>query len=128
MWLGTLRYFFQTCGSDINSGTHYHEAEACMRNYVQSSGYNAWAYIVGPHAIDAPAGSTKSVNNLVDYTGRASGNMFDSIEMTAVPSDGTQYPSESNFIITGPGFNFVQKTMVEDLFVVLPMANGTTAQ
>jgi hypothetical protein len=187
-----IRYFFQACGSDVNSGTHYHEAEACMRSYVQQSGYNAWAYIVGPHAIDAPAGSTlpdfqhnvriedvraylshrlmvvmgvgwydynpatrtytrigghffnlygydysaawgedhitlKAVNSLVDYTGRARENMYDSLEMTAVPNDGTQYPSETGFILTGPGFNFVQKTLVEDLFVVLPLAGAAVA-
>lgn len=182
-----IRYFFKTCGTDINQGTHYHEAQACMTSYVQQAGYKAWSYIVGPHAINTPPGTPlstvqhvvtvndvhtylkqklmvimgvgwydynpatrtytrigghffnlygydynsawgegritlKAVNSLVDYSSRLPGLMFDSLEMTAKPLDGTTYPSETNFVITGPGFNFVQKTLVEDLFVVWPLA------
>jgi hypothetical protein len=180
-----IRYFFKTCQTDINGGTHYHEAQACMQSYIQQSGYKAWSYIVGPHAINAPAGSPlnsfqhnvriedvrayvghglivlmgvgwyqfnavsnsytrigghffnvygydymkawgeshmtlKVVNSLVNYGDRDRTQMFDSVEMTAVPNDGTHYPTETPFEITGPGFNFTQKTLVEDIFVVQP--------
>jgi hypothetical protein len=182
-----IRYFAQACGTDIDQGTHYHEAQACMAAYIEQAGYKSWSYIVGPHAINAPPGTPlatmqhvvtindvhtyvkqklmvlmgvgwynynpathtytrigghffnvygydynnawgeghitlKAVNSLVDYSGRIPGMMFDSLEMTAVPADGTTYPSETQFVITGPGFNFVQKTLVEDLFVVWPLA------
>ncbi len=182
-----IRYFFATCKSDINNGTHYHEAEACMRQYIEQSGYKSYVYIVGPHAIDAPPGvalptmqhtltvqdvrtyvghrlmvlmgvgwynynattntytrigghyfnvygydynnawgeqqlTLKVVNSLVNYSGRDAGSMFDSVQMTAVPHDGTMYPTETAFAITGDGFNFQQKSLVEDIFVALPLA------
>lgn len=180
-----ILYFFKTCQTDVNGGTHYHEAQECMRAYVAQSGYKPYVYIVGPHAINAPAGqplqsmqhrltiqdvrtyvshrlmvlmgvgwynydpvtksysrigghffnvygydysaawgeqhiTIKAVNSLVNYSGRAPANMFDSLEMTAVPNDGTIYPRETAFVLTGEGFHFQQKTLVEDIFVVLP--------
>jgi hypothetical protein len=182
-----IRYFFAACGTDVNTGTHYHEAQACMSQYVQASGYKPWAYIIGPHAINAPLGtplqtmqhtltindvrsylkqklmvimavgwydynpatraytrigghffnlygydynavwgesqiSLQAVNSLQNYSARAPAAMSDTLQMTAVPADGTTYPSDARFVITGPGFNFVQKTLVEDIFVVWPLA------
>lgn len=182
-----IRYFFGTCGTDREIGTHYHEAQACMASYIQQSGYKPWVYIVGPHAINAPAGTPlqtmqhvltindvrnyvkqktmvlmgvgwynynpttrtytrigghffnvygynydnawgesqiqlQAVNSLQNYTGRLPGLMYDTLQMTAVPNDGTTYPAEARFVLTGPGFNFVQKTLVEDIFVVWPVA------
>lgn len=60
-----------------------------------------------------------AVNSLQPY---ANGAPYDTVQMTELPDDGTLYPSETKFSITGPGFSFTQKTLVEDLFVVWPLA------
>jgi len=62
------------------------------------------------------------VNSLQNYTNLAPSLMYDTVQMTAVPNDGTTYPSETRFVLTGPGFNFTQKTLVEDIFVAWPVA------
>jgi hypothetical protein len=179
-----IRYFFATCGTDRETGTHYQQTETCMADYIRASGYKPWVYMVGPHAVDAPENvplSTMqhpvSINDVRSYLKqklmvimavgwydfdpatnsykRIGGHFFnlygynwdnawgesqmqliavnslqsynavvpyDLVQMTAVPADGTTYPSETKFIITGPGFYFTQKTLVEDIFVAWPLA------
>jgi hypothetical protein len=51
-----IRYFFQACHTDKEEGTLYRSAVACMKDYVQQSGYNPYSYLVGPHSIEAPPG------------------------------------------------------------------------
>ncbi|MEO5667683.1 MAG: hypothetical protein ABIR96_06475 [Bdellovibrionota bacterium] len=51
-----IRYFYDRCKTDRDGGTHYSDAMMCMREYIEESGYNSWAYMMGPHAPDAPAG------------------------------------------------------------------------
>jgi hypothetical protein len=53
-----IRYFFAACGTDPNDGTRYQQLEGCMRAYVEASGYNAFVYMIGPHAVHAPAGTS----------------------------------------------------------------------
>jgi hypothetical protein len=180
-----IRYFYGKCGTDKERGTHYHQTQTCMADYVRQSGYKPWVYIVGPHAINSPPsvplsymrhalmandvrnyvkqrlmvimavgwyefdpatktykrigghffnvygynwekawGDSKlelvAVNSLQNYA--ASSAPFDLVQMTAVPADGTTYPSETKYVLTGPGFAFTQKTLVEDLFIVWPLA------
>ena len=56
-----IRYFFNICKTDKNDGTHVREALACMRQFISySTAYTPWAYMIGPHAIEAPAGSSLS--------------------------------------------------------------------
>ncbi|MBC7692855.1 MAG: hypothetical protein H7222_13925 [Methylotenera sp.] len=182
-----IRYFFSACNTDRNTGTHYQDVQNCMQSYVEQSGYKAYSYMVGPHAINSPEGvpletmkhvltvkdvrtyvgarvlvlmgvgwydynattrtytrigghffnvygydydtawgeshiTLKAVNSLVNYAGRARQDMYDSVEMSALPQDGSTYPVETQFVLTGPGFSFTQKTLVEDLFFVLPTA------
>jgi hypothetical protein len=52
-----IRYFFQSCGTDREEGTHYRALTACMRQYLRDSRHGDWAYTVGPHAVEAPAGT-----------------------------------------------------------------------
>ncbi|WP_409479696.1 hypothetical protein [Pseudobdellovibrio sp. HCB154] len=52
-----VRYFFQTCSTDRNEGTRYRQAIGCMDTFIKQSNYNSWAYMIGPHSINAPAGS-----------------------------------------------------------------------
>lgn len=51
-----VRYFFTICNTDKQIGTRYRATIACMRQYMSHSVYEPWAYMIGPHAIEAPAG------------------------------------------------------------------------
>jgi hypothetical protein len=51
-----IRYFFGTCQTDRNDGTHYQQAIDCMKQYVVASGYNPYVYMVGAHANTSPPG------------------------------------------------------------------------
>jgi hypothetical protein len=62
----------------------------------------------------------KVVNSWVDYTGRDRTLMFDDVQLTKVPADGTRYPAEIAYELKGQGFNFPQRAFLEDLFVALP--------
>lgn len=182
-----IRYFFEKCNTDKEEGTRYRQATSCIKNYISDSGYNAYAYMIGPHTIEAPPGvpletiqkvlsvhdirsyvghrlmvimgigwymhdaATNSwvrqgghffniygyeysnawgdnqinlnvVNNWVDYSAREPKDMFDSISMTKLPDDGTNYPQETAYQLSGNGFDFTQKALVEDIFVALPIA------
>jgi hypothetical protein len=62
-----VRYFFQTCKTDRVQGTHYQDLVACMRDYMNQSQVGTWAYMIGPHAIEAPPNSTlESVQHVID--------------------------------------------------------------
>ncbi|AZZ36220.1 hypothetical protein CIK05_05235 [Bdellovibrio sp. qaytius] len=52
-----IRYFFQTCSTDKNTGTLYRQAIGCMDAFIKLSAYQSWAYMIGPHSANAPAGS-----------------------------------------------------------------------
>ena len=52
-----IRYFFKLCHTDKEEGTHYHELLTCIQDYIQVSGFKPWAFIVGPHATENPAGT-----------------------------------------------------------------------
>ena len=182
-----IRYFFQTCGTDRETGTYYQASVNCMKAYVQGSGYKPYVYMVGAHSVEAPPGvalpimkhvlnvddirayvghrlmvvmgvgwyqynaadrtytrqgghifnvygydysqawgaqrvSLKVVNSWVDYTGRTRETMFDTVEMTKLPQDGTTYPAEAGYELRGNGFGFQQRAFVEDIFVALPQA------
>lgn len=65
-----IRYFFQTCQTDREAGTYYQQAIGCMKDFMTVSGYKPWAYIIGPHAQEAPPGydiSSVKVPLAVDY-------------------------------------------------------------
>lgn len=66
-----IRYFFRSCQTDRNTGTAYRKAIACMKDYVLKSGYSAYAYLVGPHSIEAPPGqpiqATQHVLRMKDF-------------------------------------------------------------
>jgi hypothetical protein len=47
--------------------------------------------------------------------------MFDTIQMTKITPDGTNYPPETAYQLSGTGFDFTQKALVEDIFVALPI-------
>lgn len=71
-----IRYFFQQCQTDKEIGTRYRQAIGCMKNYILESGYNAYAYIIGPHTIEAPPGvpletiqKTLNVHDIRSYVG-----------------------------------------------------------
>ena len=183
-----IRYFYQICKTDKETGTFYSEMVNCMRQYISySTAYTPWVYMIGPHATEAPpgyplesvqhvltaadvrqyasAGVTvlmgvgwyelnatthqytrtgghffdvygydyskswgenglilKAVNSWVDYTGRAPAQMYDDVTMLKLPTDGTVYPKETAFMLSGPGFQFDQKAFVEDIFVAVPAA------
>lgn len=52
-----VRYFFQTCNTDRNDGTRYRQAIGCMDGFIKTSAYQSWAYMIGPHSVNAPVGS-----------------------------------------------------------------------
>jgi len=184
-----IRFFFQTCKTDRNAGTHYQELAACMRDYMSQSGVGTWAYLIGPHANIAPPNSTLAetqgiivpsniryylnnhaavimgigwynynsvnhtytrigghifnvygfdydpadgeskisldvVNSLTNYQGRAPAQMFDTVTMTLLPTAGEVIPSGIAYRLDGPGFQYTQVSLVEDLFVAFPIVPG----
>lgn len=54
--LDRVRYFYHACDTDKHIGTRYRSVVDCMREYISHSNYQSWAFMVGPHAIEAPAG------------------------------------------------------------------------
>ncbi|MBC7420252.1 MAG: hypothetical protein H7328_05940 [Bdellovibrio sp.] len=66
-----IRYFFQTCQTDKQGGTRYSMALACMKAYIQTSGYKPYSYMVGPHSVEAQPGlplqTTQHVLNITDF-------------------------------------------------------------
>lgn len=55
-----IRHFFNICGTDREEGTRYQETIGCMKSFIENSGYNSWAYIIGPHARYASPGNDLS--------------------------------------------------------------------
>ena len=53
-----IRYFFDKCKTNIETGTLFRDAEVCIREYIEESGYKPWVYMVGPHATNFPPGSS----------------------------------------------------------------------
>lgn len=51
-----IRYFFNVCNTDKEEGTRIWSFVDCMRSYITSSKMTPWAYIIGAHPKDAPAG------------------------------------------------------------------------
>ena len=101
-------------------GVGWYNYNPTTKTYTRIGGhfFNVYGY-----DYNLAAGETQiqlqAVNSLQNYAGQLP---YDTLQMTAVPADGTTYPSDARFVITGPGFNFVQKTLVEDIFVVWPLA------
>jgi hypothetical protein len=64
----------------------------------------------------------KTVNSLVDYSGRDRTQMFDNVSMVNVAND-PQIPTDwTHYELTGAGLNFPgYKTLVEDILVMLPV-------
>ena len=52
-----VRYFYQTCNTDKNEGTRYRATIGCMDAFIRLSPYQSWTYMIGPHSVNAPAGS-----------------------------------------------------------------------
>ncbi|MFL5784562.1 MAG: hypothetical protein ACJ76H_08145 [Bacteriovoracaceae bacterium] len=47
-----IRYFFNLCSTDRETGTLYQTALECMKTYVVNSGYTPWAWMIGAHSQD----------------------------------------------------------------------------
>lgn len=181
-----IRHFFAVCNTDREIGTRYRQTVACMREYIVESGYKAWVYMIGPHAVEAPEGSPLEsvqhvlqvddvratvgrgflvlmgigwykwdaasetwvregghffnlygydwmqawgndkmrlhvVNSWVNYDGRATTAMFDTISMTKIPPE-KGIPYETAFELKGTGFDFTtHRAFVEDIFPAVPL-------
>ncbi len=106
-------------------GVGWFRYDAASQTYVREGGhfFNLYGY-------DYNAGwgqeriRLKTVNSWSSYAGRAPEDSFDNVEMTRLPQDGTGYPAETAYELSGPGFNFdSHRALVEDIFVALPLTN-----
>jgi hypothetical protein len=53
-----IRFFFQTCKTNRDTGSFFREIVNCMRDYMNQSGVGTWAYMIGAHATEVPPQST----------------------------------------------------------------------
>lgn len=62
-----IRYFFNLCSTDRETGTLYQTGLECLKTYITNSGYTPWAYMIGSHSRDGNGALTAVTPDILRY-------------------------------------------------------------